>query len=87
MVYYQLHGRLRDDVYIATPPYATSILTADARLIVRDYYKADFVVFQYRQTAIGEDSAKSPILAWIVSREPDVRISYRGVPLLDVYQR
>jgi 4-amino-4-deoxy-L-arabinose transferase-like glycosyltransferase len=87
MVYYQLQGRLRDDVDIATPPYATSILTPEARLIVRDYYEADFVVLQYRQTAIGEDPAKSPILAWAASREPDIRISYRGVPLLDVYQR
>ncbi len=86
MVYYQLQGRLRDDVWIATPPYATSILRSDARLIAREYYEADFVVFQYRQTAIGEDPASSPILAWVASREPDVRISYLGVPLLDVYQ-
>ncbi len=86
MVYYQLQGRLRDDVWIATPPYATSILTPDARLLVREFYEADFVVVHYRQTSIGEDPATSPILAWVTSREPDVRISYLGVPLLDVYQ-
>ncbi len=86
MVYYQLHGLLRDDLWIATPPYATSILTPDARLREQSFDQADFVVLQYRQTAIGEDPSQSPILAWIASREPGFRISYRGIPLMDVYQ-
>ncbi len=86
MVYYQLQGRLRDDVWIATPPYATSILVQDPRLREQSFNQADFVVLQYRQTGIGEDPSKSAVLAWIESREPAFRISYRGVPLMDVYQ-
>ncbi|MEJ2549127.1 MAG: glycosyltransferase family 39 protein [Anaerolineales bacterium] len=86
MVYYQVHGLLRDDVWIATPPYATSIVTPDARLREQSFTQADFVVLHYRQTFIGEDPASSPLLAWIESREPALRISYRGIPLMDVYQ-
>jgi hypothetical protein len=87
MVYYQLQGYLRDDVYIATPEYASSIFGQDAQLREEWYTDADFVVIQYRQTSIGEDPATSDILAWAAAREPDVRVSYRGVPLMDVYQR
>jgi len=87
MVYYQLQGRLRDDIWIATPPYASSILSQDAQLREQWYNDADFVVIQYRQTSIGEDPSTSDILAWAASREPDVRISYLGVPLVDVYQK
>ena len=87
MVYYQLQGRLRDDIWIATPPYASSILSQDAQLREQWYNDADYVVIQYRQTSIGEDPSTSDILAWAASREPDVRISYLGVPLVDVYQK
>jgi 4-amino-4-deoxy-L-arabinose transferase-like glycosyltransferase len=86
MVYYQMQGRLRDDVWIAVPQYASSILTPDAQLREEWYPDADFVVIQYRQTSIGEDPSTSEILSWAASREPVVRISYLGVPLMDVFQ-
>jgi 4-amino-4-deoxy-L-arabinose transferase-like glycosyltransferase len=87
MVYYQQQGNLRDDVWIAIPPYASSLVDQDANLLEQSFDEADFVVLQYRQTSIGEDASTSPILAWAASREPDFRVSYRGVPLMDVYQR
>lgn len=41
---------------------------------------------QFRQTLIGEDPSKSDILTWAASSELVVRISFLGVPLMDVYQ-
>jgi hypothetical protein len=88
MVYYQMHGRLRDDVYISVPPYGTSILDG-GNMYLREvlYKKSDFVVVHHRQTSYVEGGAAYPIMEWLGDREADFSYSYQGVPLIDVYQK
>jgi hypothetical protein len=87
MVYYQLHGRLRDDVRLMEPQRAPSILDPTVRLRLGTYRQADFIVVQHRQTSYAEGGATYPILEWLGGREPDFRLSYQGIPLIDVYRR
>lgn len=87
MVYYQLQGRLRDDVWISVPEWGESIFDARARLREFSYQKADFVIVQHRQTSYVEGGSAYPILAWLGEQEPDFRISHQGISLIDVYRR
>ena len=87
MVYYQLQGRLRHDVWIATPPGGSSMLDDNALLRENTFYEADIIVVQYRQTSLFGDSAESPILDWLADREPGLRVSHRGILLMEVYQQ
>jgi hypothetical protein len=88
MVYYQMHGRLRHDVYISVPQYGASILAGgDAYLREVPYQKADFIVVHHRQTSYAEGGAAYPIMEWLGDRGSDFNYSYQGIPLIDVYRR
>jgi hypothetical protein len=87
MVYYQLHGQLRADVWIATPPGGRSLLDTRAPLIMAPYRQADFIVLQHRQTSYAKGGLAYPIMQWLDGQEPDFRFSYQDIPLIDVYHQ
>lgn len=71
--YYQLRGKLRRDLRLAWSDGAhPSLRNSDA----------DYVVLQYRQTGFSPQ-----LMSWLNGREPAYRLSYYGVPLLEVYRR
>ena len=85
MVYYQQHGRLREDFKIAVPQMTSSILGPDENLVQADYKQADLIVLQYRQTSTAEGGASWPILVWLMGREPELGVEFQGVPLIEIY--
>ena len=89
LIYYQLHGRLRPDVYITFPSsyYAKSVFQgAPINKTTVSYDSADFVVFQYRQSYYGGLTDPTPLLPWwLNSHQPALRLSAQGIPLMDVY--
>ena len=87
MVYYQLHGELRDDIRISSPQPVKSILDDSISLRPISYKQADFVVLQHRQTSYAEGGQAYPILAWLDGREPDFRFEHQEIPLIDVYRQ
>jgi hypothetical protein len=88
MIYYQLHGRLRSDVKIAFTPYAPPSLFAEAGPPTTAlFYDSDFLVFQYRQTGFGQEDVLHPDLQWLSQHQPVYRLSYEGIPLMDIFSK
>jgi hypothetical protein len=94
MIYYQLHGRLRDDVKIAFPPYAQSSLFPEyGPATIATYDASDFIVVQYRQTTIGStpenpgsDSFNPhPDFQWLSAHAAEFQLTYDDVPIMEVY--
>jgi 4-amino-4-deoxy-L-arabinose transferase-like glycosyltransferase len=94
MVYYQVHGWLRSDVKIAFPPYAPASLFPEyGPPTVATYAASDFLVLQYRQTTMGSTRENSgsdifvprPDFQWVSAHEPVFRLSYDGVPIMEIY--
>jgi hypothetical protein len=94
MIYYQVHGRLRPDVKIAFPPYAQANLFPEyGPPTVATHAASDFIVLQYRQTTIGstrenpgsDSFLPHPDSQWISTHEPVYRLSYDGVPIMEIY--
>jgi hypothetical protein len=94
LIYYQVHGWLRSDIKIAFPPFAQSSLFPEyGPPTFATYAASDFVVVQYRQTTIestrenpGRDSfIPHPDSQWISAHEPVFRLSYDGVPIMEIY--
>ncbi len=93
-IYYQVHGRLRSDIKIAFPPFAQSSLFPEyGPPTFTTPAASDFIVVQYRQTTIestpenpGRDSfIPHPDAQWISAHEPVFRLSYDGVPIMEIY--
>jgi 4-amino-4-deoxy-L-arabinose transferase-like glycosyltransferase len=87
MFYYQVHGRLRPDLYIIWPEYGwTPFAREGARGRRGTIWDADYVVLQYRQTGFNES-----VVEWLSDRGPEVKLVYslehHGVPLLEIYAR
>jgi hypothetical protein len=87
MIYYQLHGKLRNDVWISVPLGGRSLLDRRAPLFYIPYQQANFVVLQHRQTSYAKGGLAYPILKWFEGQEPDFRFSYQKTPLIDVYRQ
>jgi 4-amino-4-deoxy-L-arabinose transferase-like glycosyltransferase len=87
MVYYQLQGLLRDDIYFTAPFPTTSIFDQTIRMQIVPYDKADFVVFQNRGTTFGSPELGQPYADWLAAREADYEWVGGGVPLISVYER
>jgi hypothetical protein len=90
LVYYQMHGILRDDVALASAGPIESIFGSKAVFTGAqgDYTQADFVILQYRQSFLyTADNRPEPILEWIAARTPAYRVTREGIPILDVYAR
>jgi hypothetical protein len=83
MHYYQLRGLLRRDLWINWPAYGSSVFAAQG---VRGHPiplgEADHIVLQYRQTGF-----EPAVWELIETRIPTYQLSYRGVPLIEVYSR
>lgn len=87
MLYYQLAGFLRDDVRIATERGAADLLGVGDHMAV-GYSKSsvDWWVFQHRQTMLGPQGLKHPILAELARHEPVDQYVIDGVPIFTLYK-
>jgi 4-amino-4-deoxy-L-arabinose transferase-like glycosyltransferase len=94
MIYYQVHGWLRPDVKIAFPPYGSASLFPEyGPPTVATHTASEFIVLQYRQTTIGstrenpgsDSFLPHPDSQWISDHEPAYRLSYDGVPIMEIY--
>ena len=86
MIYYQLQGRLRDDLRFTAPGEVASLFDPAIVTVEAEFYEADFVVFQHRQTTLKEEGLRHPILRWMELRSPVYELRHDGVPLISVYQ-
>ena len=90
MIYYQLHGRLRKDVFILNDVPAQSIFGPGApQPVVGDYSVADWIILEYRQTQFDQMGGAVPFLpAYLLGLEPPVyQVSYQGIPIMELYER
>jgi 4-amino-4-deoxy-L-arabinose transferase-like glycosyltransferase len=81
--YYQTIGQLRQDVLITDkdPVEIDSGLLGDGII-----GKADWYIFQYRQTQYGVDGEKGYLLLRkLATQTPVYEVSYQGVPLMKLY--
>lgn len=80
MLYYQADGRLRSDLRVASRVGAEGIVpgTQGYSLPVT---AADFVVVAYRQSGLSNDIRKV-----MATRQPVYRLSYQGIPLMEIYK-
>ncbi len=94
MIYYQVHGRLRSDVKVAFPRFAPASLFPEyGPPTFATYAASDYLVLQYRQTTIGSTLENSggeaftprPDAEWISAHEPAYRLSFDGVPIMEIY--
>jgi 4-amino-4-deoxy-L-arabinose transferase-like glycosyltransferase len=88
LVYYQRQGILRKDVMLAGLYPLETIFGSDALgpQAMEGFSQADFVIVQYRQSFLYEESNQpSDLLQWISTRSPAMRVEREGTPILDVY--
>jgi hypothetical protein len=96
MVYYQVHGRLRDDIKIAYAPYAPTwpfVYDEYGPPTPATHQSSDFIVLQYRQTLMGSTRenpdrdvfSPHPDFQWVSEREPVYQLSRDGVPIMEIY--
>ena len=96
MVYYQVHGQLRNDVKIAySPVYPTWPFVYDeyGPPTVATYRSSDFIVLQYRQTLMGstrdnpdrDHYSPHPDFQWVSEHEPVYQLSHDDVPIMEIY--
>jgi len=88
LIYYQMHGRLRDDLVILAPQEVASILGPNAPQ-PRAYpmATADWFIQQHRQTAYGYEGENSDIFRMLNSKEIVYEYDFEGVPILTVWKR
>ena len=85
MIYYQRVGRLRDDLRLAGWGEIPSLFDPQIVTVNAGYDEADWVVFQHRQTAFGEQGRAHPLVRWMQERSPEFELRFDGVPLVSVY--
>lgn len=87
MLYYQRAGFLRDDIRIATEKGAPDLLGVGQWMAI-GYSKSsvDWWVFQHRQTMLGPQGSKHPILAELARHEPVYQYAIDGVPIFTLYK-
>ena len=79
LVYYQLHGLLRQDLQIALGPDARSAFP-DFRLNPSTFKEADYVVIQNRQSGFY-----TALRTWMQTQKPIYGVKYRKLNLISVY--
>jgi hypothetical protein len=90
LIYYQLHGQLRKDVFILHDSPTQSIFGPGApQPVVGDYSIANWIILEYRQTQFDEMGGSVPYLpGYLKSLEPPVlRVAYQGIPIMELYRR
>lgn len=88
MIYYQLDGQLRRDVKIVQPtPDSQSIFGGEAPQPVLGYYSsARWIILEYRQTQFTQMNLPD-LLPYVKTLKPPVMdVSYRGIPIMQLYQ-
>lgn len=86
LIYYQMHGLLRKDVFILTDPFAFSIFGPGApQPIYGNIYTADWVIFQYRQSQYGFSGEDYLPRNAIKGKPPVFEVSFKGVALMDLF--
>jgi len=87
MIYYQVHGYLRDDIFIMAPMRVPSVLGADAPMPVsRIMNEADWFVVQSRQTTLGETVENNPMLKIFANQEVVYEHQFDGVTIFALYR-
>jgi 4-amino-4-deoxy-L-arabinose transferase-like glycosyltransferase len=90
MIYYQLHGQLRKDVFILNDSPTQSIFGPGAsRPVVGGYSIANWIILEYRQTQFDEMGGAVPFLpGYLKTLEPPVlQVSYQRIPIMELYER
>lgn len=87
MIYYQLQGQLRDDIFFTSPLPTTSIFDNRIRTVAQNFILTDFVIFQNRGTSYGEFGLDGPYAKWLALQEPEFEMVHDGVRLMAVYRR
>jgi len=90
LVYYQMHGQLRKDVFILNDSPTQSIFGRGAPpIFIGDYSTANWIIFQYRQSQFDEMGGAIPALPGYLKRlAPAVnQVSYRGIPIMKLYRQ
>jgi len=91
LVYYQLHGILRDDVFIAitydTNPQTVFGTSVPFHKVAVSYTQATFVIIQYRQSYLYDSNGQPMDVAkWMSDLKPVYRVERQGVPIMDIYR-
>jgi len=91
LVYYQLHGILRNDVSIAitdNPNPQTVFGTSVAfHQVPVPYTQATFVILQYHQSYLYDGNGQPiEVAKWSAGLAPAYRIERQGIPILDIYR-
>jgi hypothetical protein len=88
LIYYQMHGRLRQDIFILNDSPAYSIFGAQSpQPIVGNIFTADWIIFDYRQTQYGPRGLEYPPLQALKNQTPVYEVSYQVIPLMELYTR
>lgn len=87
LIYYQLHGQLREDLKIVhvKNPWASSLFGEIQNFgPAGHFYEADFVIYQNRQTQLFTE--ETPITtAWLDKNTPVFKLDLQGQPLVMVF--
>ena len=87
LIYYQMHGQLRKDVFILNDPPTSSVFGLGApQPIYGNLYTADWAIFQYRQSQYGQSGENYLPLVLLESKTPVYEVSYQGVPIMRLYR-
>jgi hypothetical protein len=88
LIYYQMHGQLRRDVFILNDSPALSIFGPGApQPIYGNSFTANWIIFQYRQSQYGLEGENYLPYVMLKTRTPIYEVSYQGIPLMRLYQR
>jgi 4-amino-4-deoxy-L-arabinose transferase-like glycosyltransferase len=88
LIYYQMHGQLRKDVFILNDQYASSVFGPQApQPTIGNIFTADWIIFEYRQSQYGGSEQDYLPRQLLKDRKPVYRLSHQGVPLMDLYGR
>ncbi len=91
LVYYQLHGILRNDVNLAITD-DTNLQTvfgtsAPFHKVAVPFDQATFVIVEYRQTFLYDGNGQpTDVTRWMSGLKPVYRVERQGVPIMDIYR-
>jgi hypothetical protein len=87
MFTYQFTGLLRGDIKLAGGYEIPDFYRPwDHATVIADHTKANFVVYQQRDTFLGPQGYQNPFNDWLKAKQPVMQIERDGVVLLSVYR-
>lgn len=87
MFTYQFTGLLRGDIKLAGGYEIPDFYRPwDHATVIADHTKANFVVYQQRDTFLGPQGQQNPFNDWLKAKQPVMQIERDGVVLLSVYR-